>query len=237
VFAPGCRPTANDLRLFSAATGQFSLSLDPAPGAPDEPTWVELLANGLTFDCTGLSHGPAEPLPDRAHSFGLAPAVDFSAAETVTVVPGPHLSVGAAMFPVVRALAWLGAMLAGMPGVEAVVWHGANSYNAPEHFRTGVLRWIAGGVFPGLGLTALVRTTDHGLASEGLALFAGQEIVLAPELALDRAEGAKLALRLMHWLVENGGIAGASGLTGPSGEPLLLEPQPNQHIIKVSRGL
>jgi len=139
------------------------------------------------------------------------------------------------MFPVIRSLAWLGALLSDLPGALAVCWHSARSYNAPAHFRTSVQRWIEGGAFPGFGLTALVPTADGGLASEGLALFIGQEVHLAPELAADRAEGAKIALRLIHWLVENGRIEVPSQLAGPSGEPLLLDPRADQQIVKVSK--
>ena len=223
------------MRLLAKKTGQFAISFEPADDSPEDIGWVELLSNGLTFDCTGLAPGPSAALPERGHSFGLTPEMDFAGSQAITLVPGPHLTSGGAMFPVVRCLAWLGALLADLEGAQAVCWHAARSYNAPAHFRTSVLRWIEGGAFPALGLTALVPTADGGLASEGLALFTRQEVHLAPDLAADRSEGAKLALRLVHWLVENGRIDVPTQLAGPSGEPLLLDPQPNQRIIKVSK--
>lgn len=235
VFAQHARPMAEAVRELAGKSGQFSVSLDPAADSPAESGWIELLANGLTFDCTGLAPGPAEPLAERRYSFGLPANFDFSGSEAVTIMPGPHLMGGAAMFPVVRCLAWLGALLAELDGAQAVIWHSAHSYNAPAYFRHSVLGWIAGGAFPALGLTALLQGPDGGIASEGLALFTGQEVQLAPELVTDRSAGAKVALRIVHWLVENGRIEAPSLLTGPAGELLLLEPQQDQRIIKVSR--
>jgi hypothetical protein len=96
-----------------------------------------------------------------------------------------------------------------------------------------VLRWIEGGAFPGLGLAALSASPDGGMVSEGLALFTGQEVLLTPSIAENRAAGARTALRVMHWLVENGAIDGRETLTGPGGELLQLEPSANRRVIKV----
>lgn len=235
VFAAGARPTAEAVRALAAKSGRFSISLDPGNDSLDENGWVELLINGLTFDCSGLAPGPGEAMPPRGHNFAIPSETDFSESQAIALVPGPHLAGGHLMIPVIRSLAWLGALLAELPGAQAVCWHAARSYNGPEHFSASVLRWIEGGAFPGFGLTALAPTDDGGLKSEGLALLIGQEVRLAPELAADRANGAKLALRLIHWLVDNGGIAVPSHLAGPSGETLLLEPVNDQQIIKVSK--
>ena len=228
------------MRAISEKSRQFAVSFDPAEGGVDgagetgEHCWLELLANGLTFDITGLAPGNAEVLPEQAHHYGLGKDADFSTTEAVTIVPGPHLASGGAMFPVLRCLAWLGALMADLPGVRAVAWHPARSYCEPEYFRTSVLRWIEGGVFPGLGLAALVPTADGGLQSEGLGLFIGQELRLSADLADDRAQGAKIALRLLNWLVENGRVVETSSMMGPSGQVLHLELEQNKQIIKVT---
>ncbi len=235
VFAANARPTAADLRALSLRTGQFALGYDAGDEVQEECGWVELVASGLAYDCSGLAPGPSADMPERGHNFGIASDLDLSSGEAITLVPGPHLVGGAVMFPVVRVLAWLAAQLAELPGVQAVAWHGARSFSAPAHFRNGVMRWVEGGVFPGLGLTALIPVAEGGLASEGMALFTGQEIELAAELVEDRAEGAKLALRIIHWLVENGRIEVPALMTGPSGETLLLDPVNNQQIVKVSK--
>jgi hypothetical protein len=99
-----------------------------------------------------------------------------------------------------------------------------------------VLRWIEGGVFPGLGLTALAPNPDGGIHSEGLALFTGQELRIEPELMSDKAAGAKIAVRLIDYLVEVGQIGTSQRINGPDGRPLRLEPSANGRFVRVWRG-
>lgn len=234
VFPKGERPGVEAVRTIAERTSNFVVSYDPSVSENGDTGWIELLANGLTFDVTGLVPGVSDYLPEQAHSYGLVNQSDFTGCEAITILPGPHLSGGGAMFPVLRCLAWLGALLSELPGVRAVAWHPARSYCEPTYFRTGVLRWIEGGVFPGLGLAAITPTSDGGLQSEGLALFIGQELVLSPELAVERAEGAKIALRLLNWLVENGRVTESASMMGPSGEILRLVPDTYKNIIRVT---
>lgn len=221
------------------------ISLDPAdaagggtgpPGDAPSGHWLELLANGLTFDLVGLAPGTAAEPPPRGHGFGLPEGFEDARMEAVTLQPGPHLAAGGAMRPVVRSLAWLAAQLTGLPGVRAVAWHPARSWCAPSHYRDLVLRWTDGGVFPGLGLAAFVPVPDGGLQSQGLALFAGQELRLEPELAEDRTAAVKLGLRLMHWLVEHGPLEDSELLPAPDGVRLRLEPSDNGRFVRVWRG-
>ena len=234
VFAAGTRPRASAIGALAASSDKFAVSHDPHKVNEVEEGWVELIANGLTFDLTGLNPEPAQARPECAHLFGLTANADLSAGEPITIMPGPHLASARTMFPVLRTLAWLGALLAELPQVRAVVWHPARSWSDPHYFRASVLRWIEGGAFPGLGLTAIAPTADGGLTSEGLAIFTGQELVLAPELARDRAEGAKIALRLINWLAESGGVTESTSVMGPSGETLNLVPDREKQNVKVT---
>lgn len=239
LFEPGKRPRSREIRSLATQSGHFALSLDPArgPGGASEadPGWLELLTSGLTFDLRGLEPAAPSFAPPQAYIYGLPATFAGEEYEAVLLMPGPHLAAGRAMFPVVRCMALLAARLVDLPNVRAVAWHCARALSAPDHFRDGVQRWIEGGAFPGLGLTALFPTTDGGLQSEGLSLFTGQEMRLSPELVFDRQEGTKIALRVIHWLVENGTIREPQEVTGPSGEILRLEPQPDQSIICVCR--
>lgn len=236
LFAPGKRPTATDVEILSARVGQFTIIAGAPDGGTDDQGWLELLAGGLTFDLTGLAPLDATQLPAMAHSFGLATSFEKAEHEAILLRPGPHLAAGAAMFPVVRTLAMIAAYLVELEGVEAVVWHPARAVSAADYFRRSVLRWIEGGAFPGLGLSALVPQEDGSLQSEGLTLFTGQELRMRPEAVTDMAEAAKVALRLMNWLVEHGRITESFGFTGPSGETLRLEPVNDSGIIEVWRG-
>jgi len=232
LFSPGDRPGLEAVRLLARGKSGFSVSLEPQ--SDDEGShWVELLASGLTFDLRGLAGGAAELLPDRAHLYGLAPSLAEGPLEAITLRPGPHLSGGGTLLPVVRMQAWLAARLAALPDVKAVAWHPARCWNGPQHFRDVVLRWMEGGVFPGFGLAAMMPMADGGLQTEGLALFTGQELRIEPDEAMDRATSAKIALRLMHLLVENGPLHQVERLAGPAGEPLRMEPSANGRFVRV----
>ena len=246
LFAAGHRPAAAAIRELARKRDGFAVSFDPAAeqaggesgphGGDDGQQWLELLANGLTFDLVGLAPGECAPPPPLAHRFAIAETLDPAGLEAVTLRPGPHLAGGHAMIPVVRSLAWLAALLAQLEGVAAIAWHPARSWCGPGYFREGVLRWVEGGVFPGLGLAALAVTADGGMQSEGLALFIGQELRLEPELAADRAEGAKIAVRLLDFLVEGGPLTSPRRVTGPDGLALRLEPSANGRFVRVWRG-
>jgi hypothetical protein len=244
LFAAGRRADADSIRQLAEKQAGFSISFDPgeeqmrgeaAPGEPGQE-WLELLANGLTFDLVGLAPGTPAETPPCVHAYALAANTEPVGMEALTVHPGPHLAGGHTMIPVVRSLAWVGAILAQLDGVEAIAWHPARSWCGPAYFRQSVLRWIEGGVFPGLGLTALAANPDGGLHSEGLALFTGQELRIEPELMRDPPAGAKIGVRLIDYLVEAGRISAPERIAGPDGQPLRLEPSANGRFVRAWRG-
>jgi hypothetical protein len=215
--------------------GWFAVTLESEGPDPDQ-YWVELLANGLTFDLAGLAPGNPSIGMDKGHMFDLPEGFDPAGCEGITLSPGPHLISGGPMIPVLRCLAWLAAELAGLEHLQAIAWRPARTVCGPSYFHDAVMRWIGGGAFPALGLTALVPQEDGSLLSEGLALFTGQELLVEAHQAVDQQQAAKVALRLLHWLVENGRVDRAMSLTGPSGETLHLVPRPNDGLVCVQRG-
>ncbi|GAA0278125.1 hypothetical protein GCM10009127_18810 [Alteraurantiacibacter aestuarii] len=221
--------------MLSRREEKFTVSIDEEMGKGDFK-WIELLANGLTFDLSGLAPGTPHDFNRQGHKFGFESDFDNSDLEALSIRPGPHLTSGGVMIPVIRCLAWLAAQMSGLPGLKAIVWNAARTTCEPAYFHESVMRWISGGPFPGFGLTALVPQPDGAMISEGLTLFTGQELRLDRELASDKPQGAKVALRLIHWLVENGRIEQTMSLTGPSGETLVLEPVHEQGIVNVWRG-
>ncbi len=142
----------------------------------------------------------------------------------VSLAPGPHLAGGAGLVPVLRVLAGLGARLAGLPNVLAVVWSPAGSWVAPDLFRRSVADWLEGGAFPGLVLTALEQEHNGAMVSRGLALLTGQELRFEPDKHLPTAAMARLAVRLIHELVQSGPLRQERDFTGPAGEHLLAVP-------------
>jgi hypothetical protein len=244
LFAAGCRPEAESIRQFAERQSGFSISFDPAAESGDAPPpspqggahWLELLTSGLTYDLVGLAPGAPADAPPRTHAYGLPVDADETVIEAITIRPGPHLEGGHSLSPVVRSLAALGASLAAMEGVEAIAWHPARCWSGAAYFREAVLRWIEGGVFPSLGLTALALNPDGGMHSEGLALFTGQEVRIEPELTSDRAAGAKIGVRLIDYLVDIGRIEKPQRIVGPDGATLKLEPSANGRFVRVWRG-
>lgn len=206
------------------------------PAEAPESVWLELLAKGMTFDLVGLAPGPAPEPPPCIHGYALAANADPIGMEALTLRLGPHLAAGGRLLPVVRGLASLAATLSETDGVEAVAWHPARSWCGARYFRESVRRWVEGGVFPALGLTSLAPTADGGMQSEGLALFTGQELRLEPELMTDRAEGAKIGVRLVDHLVGVGKIDKPQRIGGPDTRPLRLEPSANGRFVRVWRG-
>lgn len=245
LFAPGRRPDAAVVAQEADGKAGFQISLNPmerggagdgsAPVAEDAERWLELLASGMTFDLSGLAPGPPSPLPSGSIAPALAGMDDARDLEAVALRPGPHLAGGAGMMPVIRCLAMLTAHLAELPALRAVAWHPSGQWTSPDHFRSSVSRWLDGGAFPGLALASLIPLDDGGLQSLGLALFTGQELRLRPGLAPDAPGMAKLALRVMHWLVDRGGITQMESVTAPEGQRLIVEPGRGP-VLTVRRG-
>jgi hypothetical protein len=180
-----------------------------------------LLARGMTFDCRGLAPGAGTALPEVGTLLGLDKAPP---GEALALLPGPHLAEGRGLLPVVRVLAGLGAVLAGLPGVLAVCWNPATSWMAPDYFRKTAFDWLGGGAFPALGLTTLKRERNGAMVSQGLELLIGQELRFEPDAELAPAQVARIAVRMIHELVARGPLTEAEEFAGPEGEPLLAVP-------------
>lgn len=234
LFEAGAQPYAAAVRELEARGQEFSVSHDPAQGGePGEGGWLELLVNGLTFDLLGLAPGPAQPSAQFRHRFDLPDSFEIGGCKVLALRPGPHIAGGESMLPVVRSQALLASRLCALQGLAAVGWAPARTLCSVTHFTASVRRWLEGGAFPALGLTALTQASDGGVHSEGLAFFTGQELRIEPELAADKAYAARLALRLINELVERERIAQSELLTGPEGELLCIAPSENRRFVRV----
>ncbi|MBC2664796.1 hypothetical protein H7F51_04610 [Novosphingobium flavum] len=232
LFARGTRPDADAIAALAAAAGEtvgFSISHRPT----EHPYWLELLALGLTFDIQGLAPGIPADTARPLHAFAL-PLDETRGYEALTVRPGPHLSAGATLLPVVRALSALGCELAGLPGLAAIGWEPARTVMAPDYYRRVVSAWLKGGAFPGLGMTALVRGKDGTVGTDGLTFFIGQEMQIDPLIGESPADTAKFALRVIHDLVENGPYSPGS-VEGPGGASLNCELMANGNVLRIRR--
>jgi hypothetical protein len=235
LFAVGERPSAADIeRLLTSDTvsgqrGQISHRPDESEG------WVELLANGLTFDLTGLTPAKGTDLPPMEHQFGISLNPAQFGFEAATIAPGQHIAGGGAMVPVVRTMIGLAAAMALPLSAKAVCWHPARSWMEPGYFTRTVANWLAGGGFPALGLTAVVPREEGGVQSVGLAFFTGQEVCVEPLAGEPRPETVKLAVRVIDHLIRHGPLTSPRSLDSPSGEMLRVEPSPDGQQVRVRR--
>ena len=223
VFAEGQRPDVAALQSLaggsraSAGAVRFALSHlpDPAEG------WAELLSSGLTYDCAGLAPAEPMPMPKGGALLGLERQ---PLGEAISLTPGPHLADTQGMLPVVRVLAGLGAQLAALPGAAAVIWNPARCWMPSAYFCKVVDNWLADGPFPALGLTSLEREADGAIVSVGLSLLTGQELRFLPDPKLVAADIARIAVRLIHALIECEPLTGPHTFVGPDRETLRVTP-------------
>jgi len=124
--------------------------------------------------------------------------------------------------------------LASLPGLRAIGWEPAGTVMTPDYFRRTMGAWLAGGPFPGLGLTALARGSDGAMRSNGLAFFTGVELELGAAPGEGPAETARLAVRLIHDLVQNGPYT-SGDREGPGGELLHCTVSADCTLLKVRR--
>ncbi|WP_395395065.1 hypothetical protein WBP07_06850 [Novosphingobium sp. BL-8A] len=200
---------------------------------PSAQGWLELLASGLTFDMSGLAPGEAASLPfDQPHFHGFEVVPELELLKGIELVPGGHIAGGGTMPPVLRTLAGLSAALALQLPVSAVAWHSAGTVMAPAYFARMVMNWLSGGVFPALGLAALVQAEDGSIASQGLAAFCGQEFQLEPRRDEHRTDTVKLALRVADHIVRRGPLT----VPGPiEGTGLFAEPSQVGKLVWIWR--
>ena len=225
------RPDAAALKVCGSAerSAGFGVTLVAQAEGGD---WAELLASGLTFDCHGLAPGPAAAPAAGTTLLGLE---SVPAGEAITLQPGPHIASGAALLPVVRVLLGLVADLARMPRVQAVCWHPAACWMEPAYFAGLAADWLGGGAFPALGLTALIRDAQGGVASQGLAFFIGQELHLSTDLKLAPDAAARLAIRLIDQLIVIGPII-EPRVFALEGQPrVLVKPDRVGTILSITR--
>ena len=233
LFLDGKRPSVQQItRLLAQLPPSercFGISFQPT----EAEGWAELISNGLTFDITGLA--PAAPAtPDEiAYRCGFPPGAPAPAVEAVELRVGAHLSGGEMLLPVVRTQVAVAAALCALEGAYAVVWRGARSAMAPAYFAQVIRRWVSGGPFPALGLTALYTDPEGGLHSEGLAAFTNQELFIEHSSLGNPASAAKFAIRLIHTMVDSGPIRQRCEMAGPEGERLVVEPSADGRQLRV----
>ncbi|EQB12021.1 hypothetical protein L284_15925 [Novosphingobium lindaniclasticum LE124] len=228
-FSPGQRPSAETIAaLLEQSSGAIMARISHRP--PDRDGWLELLASGLTFDLLGLA--PAlpslSPISVQTHGFDQAPRME--GLEGIDLLPGGHIAGGAGLAPIIRTQAGLAASLALKLPVAAVGWQSARTLMEPRYFAQIVVNWLAGGTFPALGLTALLRGQDGSIATRGLARFVGSEMQLEGSVEETPADTLKLAIRVVDYLVRQGPLTETREIESPRGRLLLEASQARRQL-------
>ena len=238
LFEAGHRPSRSSVQaaLADHSRGTVTFASNPAEER-DKGAWLELLLDGLAFDCLGLAPGPALGLPISAHRIGIPVCDDMHEMEAIGLFPGPHCDAAAHTLPVVRAQMVLGKALAlGLTGVQRVAWSPARAFMATTFFIRAVEDWVSGGPFPALALVAYDRASDGAIGSEGLAFFTGQEVSIARQLAQDPVAATRLAARVVNELVGAAPLQVEASITGPGGEILRMLPCNGGTVVRIAPG-
>jgi len=249
LFAAGGRPSASDVDRLAASVAcgpvpPEPVREEPVPAGPamrishrpaDAQGWLELSSGDGAYELSGLAPARAAPTPVPRLVFDLPRDIGRFGFEAVSLAPGAHLAGGGALLPMARMLIGLAARLARDLPVTAVCWNPACSWMAPRYFGRVVSNWLAGGVFPALGLTGVRRRKDGALESSGLAFFTGQELRVPRRGEEPGSETTQLAARIIDYLVRRGPLERREGVTGPTGEALILEPSPDGRRVTVTR--
>ncbi|NVE93685.1 hypothetical protein [Altererythrobacter lutimaris] len=223
----------SDIRLVEADARPDANGTQQLAG---QPVWLELLREGLTFDCVGLAPREASEAPKVNYRFDIEPHTPLESFESIILTPGKHLSGGGRSVPVLRGLLGLARdFVHHFKEAKVACWPPSQSAIGRRFFESTVTSWLDGGPFPALGLTAFADEADGSILSVGLSHFIDQELRIDPELAIDKLAATRLGLRLINQLVLVGGIDKSETIIGPDGSRLLLSPSRNGKFVRVSR--
>jgi hypothetical protein len=239
LLAKGNRPSADDMEKLVLASAQDAASrmatVQIAHRQRADDGRLELLSCGLSFELEGLHPADSRPVPYASYFYGLPGDAAKRALEAIALYPGPHITSGATMLPVVRAMAAVAGEVARHLDVQAICWRPSGCWMDASYFRRVISIWQAGGAFPALGLTAVECLEDGTVLSDGVSYFTGQDLLVKPRKGEAVASTVKLAVRMIDYLVRNGAVEGRTQIPGPDGEMLLAEATSNGRRVVITR--
>lgn len=226
LYQPEHLPGIDTLAAAARNHGGFAVSHSPEPSEG----WAEVLREGLTFDVRGLREGPAASAPDVRTGLGL-PIASITDHSWMAVAPGPHLAGAERLLPVIRVVAALLVELAKVGPASAIAWIPARLVLKIEHFEQAILPWLEGGPFPAPAFVAMHRDGDGGLHTEGLNFLTGQEFSLRARSASSNAPIARIAIRLVDWLVAHGPVTQSAEAILAGTGAVVLEAESSDRIV------
>ncbi len=118
---------------------------------------------------------------------------------------------------------------------RGVLWSGADSLMGADYFRRMVGIWMEGGAFPALGLAALIREETGVVRSVGLDVLVGQDVAVLPASGMSAADQARLAMRVMDFLVREGPVQQDQSVAVDGFGMVNMQIDPKEGIINLSR--
>lgn len=235
-FRSGERPDAAELEraLGDTPSGRAVARISHRPEG--EPSWVELLASGLTLEAKGLAPAASLGTAIPEIQYGFDQPIASGSLEAVAITPGPHLASAHAMQPVVRAICEIAARLCRPLDVQAVGYAPSQTLMEPGYFERLTEGWLGGGAFPALGLTALVPGSDGSVRSQGLAHFLGLELQLQPATGDSPPDTTKAAIRLVDYLMRSGVPSESQRIEVAEREAIFVEPSRFGNLLLAWRG-
>lgn len=221
LFDGGCRPDMARLAEALCAAADplvAAAALSPTPGDSTATAFagpvpangrVSLRVAGFTFEVAGLAPAEPDPAPAAPHCYGVT-REQLAGAEAILLRPA-HNCAPASNIQLARVMMEIGLAIAALDRAIAACWGPARTAMGMAWFVTAMERWLSGGAFPALGLTALAPTAEGAMRSEGLALFTGHEVVADARIG-PPAEQARLLSRMIHHLIHHGPVAIAGRL-------------------------
>ena len=204
LYDTGSVPGIKEVMEAALHGGDFTVSHAP----PEHEGWAEILRDGLTFDLRGLSGGAPQAVPAIEHSVGVRTGQGEGLA-ALQIWPGPHISGAQRLLPVIRVAAALAGCLAKIAQPRAICWIPARNAIAPELFNRAVKPWLEGGPFPAIALASIQRNSSDKITTTGLKFLIGQEFSLSGGAGTGPEHLARVAVRLIDWLVAHGPITEA----------------------------
>jgi hypothetical protein len=226
LYQPECLPSIDVLNAAAKDGGGFAVSHAPEPSEG----WAEVLREGLTFDVRGLREGTVASASDLTTALGL-PIASIKALSWLAIAPGPHLAGAERLLPVIRVVSALLVELARIGPATAIAWIPARLVLKTEYFEQAIRPWLEGGPFPAPAFVAMHREADGSLRTEGLNFLTGQEFTLRTRTASSDAPLARIAVRLVDWLVAYGPVTQSAEAILAGTGAVVLEAEGSDRIV------
>ncbi len=161
--------------------------------------------------------GPARP--DLAELNNVADARRVLACVPLDPSSGDRVSCGRELFK-------LAVLLIDLCSADQIYWSPAGLWSDARQFQAAVTEMLASGMPPVLHLVAFRPTTNGtGMQTQGLAHFAGQELVATEAAGLDRAGLLRRMARLAIDIMINGAVQAPRNFPGlVQGERISVRP-------------